>query len=352
MYLRTIKVRSSSGSINEYVRLVEAYRDHGKVKQRTLADLGRKDLLVEILPKLQRFLGGDRADAGEAEDPDILDASTWGPVLAVRALFDQLGLWTILDAALGKAKGVPFADRAFVLVANRLIRPASEHRLAGWLETDFLCDRRGRRFVPNWHQHKRVRVHFQQLEAWYRTLDQLVAAKEKIEVALYHHLRDLFSFKPDLVLYDITSTYFEGAGPADFAKHGHSRDGKPHNVQVIVAVVMVAGWPIAHHVWAGNEVDHTTVGKAIADLHQRFGFNRLVFVGDRGMVTSDNVDAITAGNHGYLVGLKRRRNKKLDRWLAAVDEAKWINCPVGVTAREGRSAAPPGLRKSPRGSPA
>ena len=148
MYLRTVKVRSSSGSINEYVRVVEAYRDNGKVKQRTLADLGRKDLLVEILPKLQRFLGGDRADTAEAEDPDILDASTWGPVLVVRTLFDQLGLWTILDAALGKAKGVPFADRAFVLVANRLIRPASEHRLAGWLETDFLCDRRGRRFVP------------------------------------------------------------------------------------------------------------------------------------------------------------------------------------------------------------
>jgi transposase len=169
-----------------------------------------------------------------------------------------------------------------------------------------------------------------------------VAAKEQIEVALYHHLRDLFSFKPDLVLYDITSTYFEGAGPVGFAKHGHSRDGKPHNVQVIVAVVMVAGWPIAHHVWAGNEVDHTTVGKAIADLHRRFGFNRLVFVGDRGMVTSDNLDAITAGNHGYLVGLKRRRNKKLDKWLAAVDEAKWINCPVGITARE--QAEPPRTR--------
>jgi len=206
--------------------------------------------------------------------------------------------------------------------------------LAGWLETDFVCDRRGRRFVPHWHQHKRVRVHFRQLEAWYRTLDQLVAAKEQIELALYHRLRDLFSIKPELVLYDITSTYFEGAGPIGFAKHGHSRDGKPHNVQVIVAVVMVSGWPIAHHVWAGNEVDHTTVGKAIADLHRRFGFNRLVFVGDRGMVTSDNIEAITAGGHGYLVGLKRRRNKKLDRWLKAVDEAKWIDCPVGITAQE------------------
>ena len=335
MYLRTVKVRSSSGAVNQYVRVVEAYRDNGKVKQRTLADLGRMDLLAEMFPKLRRLLGYDADSRTPREnDLDILDASTWGPVLAVRALFDQLGLWTILDSALGKAKGVPFADRAFVLIANRLTRPASEHGLAGWLETDFVCDRQGRRFVPHWHQHKRVRVHFRQLEAWYRTLDQLVAAKEQIELALYHRLRDLFSIKPELVLYDITSTYFEGAGPAGLAKHGHSRDGQPHNVQVIVAVVMVSGWPIAHHVWAGNEVDHTTIGKAIADLHRRFGFSRLVFVGDRGMVTNDNIDAITAGGHGYLVGLKRRRNKKLDRWLKAVDEAKWINCPVGITAQE------------------
>jgi hypothetical protein len=139
MYLRTVKVRSSSGTVNEYVRLVEAYRDNGKVKQRTLADLGRKDLLAELLPKLQRLLGQDASTEREQnKDLDILDASTWGPILAVRTLFDQLGLWSILDAALGRAKGVPFTDRAFVLVANRLIQPASEHGLAGWLETDRL----------------------------------------------------------------------------------------------------------------------------------------------------------------------------------------------------------------------
>src|SRR5512144_1023298 len=333
MYLRTVKVRSSSGAVNEYVRVVEAYREAGKVKQRTLADLGRKDLLVGLLPKLRRLLGGDTIDA-EAADPDILDASTWGPALAVGALFDQLGLRGILDATLGKAKGVPFTDRAFVLVANRLIQPTSEHGLAGWLETDVVCDRQGRRFIPHWYQRKRVRVGFRQLEAWYRTLDQLVAAKDRIEVALYHRLRDLFSFKPDLVLYDITSTYFEGAGPANFAKHGYSRDGKPQNVQVIVAVVMVAGWPIAHHVWAGNEVDHQTVQQAIRDLHQRFGFNRLIFAGDRGMVTNDNLESITAEGHGYLVGLKRRRNAKLTKWLASLDETKWVSCPVGITARE------------------
>ena len=142
MYLRTVKVRSSSGTLNEYVRVVEAYRDNGKVKQRTVADLGRMDLLAEMFPKLKRLLGYD-TDSGIPLDNelDILDASTWGPVLTLRALFDQLGLWTILDAALGKAKGVPFTDRAFVLIANRLTRPASEHGLAGWLETDFVCDR-------------------------------------------------------------------------------------------------------------------------------------------------------------------------------------------------------------------
>src|SRR5580704_16031625 len=331
MYPRAVKVRSSSGTVNEYVRVVEAYRDGGKVKQRVVADLGRKDLLVEVLPKLRRLLTGE---AHEPADPQFGEAPTWGPVLVVRALFDQLGLWGILDQYLGQAKGVPFADRAFVLVANRLIAPASEHGLAGWLETDFVCDRQGRRFIPHRHQRRRVRVHPRQLDAWYRTLDQLHAAKDRIEVALYHRLRDLFSFKPDLVLYDITSTYFAGAGPAGFAKHGYSRDGKPHNVQVIVRVVMVTGWPIGHHVWSGNEVDHGTVQRAIRDLHQRFGFNRLVFVGDRGMVTDNNITAITSEKNGYLVGLKRRRNKKLNKWLDAIDEAKWTSCPVGMTARE------------------
>ena len=262
MYPRTVKVRSNSGTVNEYVRVVEAYREGGKVKQRVVADLGRKDLLVEVLPKLRRLLAGE-APADPA-DPQFVDAPTWGPVLVVRALFDQLGLWAILDQHLGRAKGVPFADRAFVLVANRLIAPASEHGLAGWLETDFVCDRKGRRFIPHWHQRRRVRVHPRQLDAWYRTLDQLHAAKDQIEVALYHRLRDLFSLKPDLVLYDITSTYFEGAGPHDFAKHGYSRDGKSQNVQVIVGVVMVAGWPIAHHVWAGNRIDHSTVQEVIS----------------------------------------------------------------------------------------
>jgi transposase len=341
MFPRTVKVRSSNGTVNEYIRVVEAFRENGKVKQRVVADLGRKDLLVEMLPKLQRLLAGESADqTDDYAEPHILDASTWGPVLAVRTLFEQLGLWDILNESLGRAKEVPFADRAFVLVANRLIRPASEHALAGWLETDFVCDRRGRRFVPNWHQRNRVRVHSSQLDAWYRTLDQLYKAKERIEEKLYLQLRDLFSFKPELVLYDITSSYFEGAGPVDFAKHGYSRDSKPHNVQVVVGVVMVAGWPIAHHVWPGNRIDHDTVLEVVDDLKKRFGFRRVIFVGDRGMVTAENLEALKRGRHRFVVGLNRRRNAKLKGWLKLLDDTKWVNCPVGITAQE-RQTDPP-----------
>ena len=178
MYPRTVKVPSKNGNVNEYIRVVEAYREDGKVKQRVVADLGRKDLLIEILPKLQRLLGADSgSESSDPAIPHVVDASTWGPVLVVRALFDQLGLWSIFDSQLGKAKGVSFADRAFVLVANRLIQPASEHGLASWLESDFVCDRQGRRFIPHWHQRRRVRVHPRQLDAWYRTLDQLHDAR-------------------------------------------------------------------------------------------------------------------------------------------------------------------------------
>src|SRR5512135_2203566 len=353
MYPRTVKVRSSSGTVNEYVRVVEAYRDGGQVKQRVVADLGRKDLLVDILPKLKRLLGGDVGPEDTTPaDPEIVDASTWGPILAIRSLLDQLGLWSILDQHLGHAKGVPFADRAFVLVANRLIAPTSEHGLAGWFETDFVCDRKGRRFVPHWHRRRRVRVHPRQLDAWYRTLDQLLAAKDRIEVALYHRLRDLFGLKPELVLYDITSTSFEGAGPHDWAQHGSSRDGQPQNVQVSVGVVMVAGWPIAHHVWEGNRIDHSTVQEVISDLRQRFAFGRVVFVGDRGMVTDENIESLTKDQHAFLVGIKRRRNAQLDAWRDAVDDTKWVDCPGGIHARE-RKTDPPRSRAQevPSGSP-
>jgi transposase len=348
MFIRSVKVPSSNGTVHEYVRIVGSVRDNGKVKQKVIANLGRRDTLEAVLPLLNRFLTGQEAPQALAQQLgadgpiEILDASTWGPMLVARHFFDQLGLWQWLDAGRRWPKLLPSEDpdddwvsRVLVLIANRLVRPASEHGLAAWLETDYVCDRRGRRYVPCWKQQGRVQVDLGQLQRWYRTLDHLGLNKDTVEVALYERLRTLFEFDADLVMYDLTSTYFEGHGPPTLAKHGYSRDGKPRNVQVVVGVVMVAGWPIAHHVWAGNTRDSTTVKEVIQDLTRRFRIRRIVFVGDRGMVTESNLAMLQAEEeHGYLVGMTRRRNPEAEALIDRVDEMKWVDCPNGITARE------------------
>ena len=264
-------------------------------------------------------------------------------MLVARSVWHELGLPAVLDRAGGRGvgDGVALADRALVLVANRLCAPTSEHGLARWLETDFVCDRRGRRWLPQWRDdaerrassRPRVRVKFRQLKQWYRTLDQLSARRLAIEEELYLRLRDLFSLKVDCVFYDLTSTYFEGHGPPRLGGHGHSRDGKPRNRQVLVGLVLVDGWPLTHHVFAGNWRDSKTVPDVLDDLETRFGLRRVVFVGDRGMVTAANLARVRDRKHGYLVGLQRRRREAVYRYIERAT-GPWIDCPVGIAARE------------------
>jgi transposase len=348
MFIRAVKVPSSKGTVHEYIRIVAAVRENGKNKQKVIANLGRRDTLEAVLPLLNRFLKGEEEQQqlaqvlGQPGPIEILDASTWGPLLVTRHFFGQLGLWSVLDAGRRWSQLLPGEDpaddwvsRVLVLIANRLVRPGSEHALAAWLETDYVCDRAGRRYLPCWKKQRRVQVDLAQLQRWYRTLDHLLLNKDDIEVALYKRLRTLFDFQADLVMYDLTSTYFEGHGPATLAKHGYSRDGKPRNVQVVVGVVMVAGWPIAHHVWAGNTRDSTTVQTVIQDLGQRFRFRRIVFVGDRGMVTESNLALLQEqDDHGFLVGMTRRQNPEAEALIDRVDEAKWLDCPMGINAHE------------------
>jgi transposase len=142
-----------------------------------------------------------------------------------------------------------------------------------------------------------------------------------------------FSLNVDLVFYDLTSTYFEGHGPEGGARHGHSRDGKPRNHQVLVGLVMIEGWPIAHHVFPGNWRDSTTVAEVLEDLQARLGLRRVVFVGDRGMVTSGNLDWLRRKEQGYVVGLKRRRPPEILRYLQGAS-GRWWECPAGISARE------------------
>ncbi len=316
MFLRSVKAANGQ---HEYLRLVESYRAGDKVKQRVVLHIGRKDLLAPHLDALIRVLQTDSETPRwiAAEQLSTPQAWTWGPVLVARHLFDSLSLGAILDNTTNVLRhGQPLSERVFPLVANRLMRPGSEHALAQWLEDFYVVTRQGRRWVPEWKQCKRVKVSFEQLRLWYETLDDLLAQKPRIETAIWQQLRDLFSLEPELVFYDITSTYFEGKGPAELGRFGYSRDSKPRNRQVLIGVVMMEGWPIAHHVFAGNRLDQTTVLEVVRDLQQRFGLKRVVFVGDRGIMTLRNVDQLRQEQQGYLVGLRRRNRKDIPEYIA------------------------------------
>jgi transposase len=352
MFLRVVRAAGGKGIKHEYVRVVEAYREQGKTRHRTVLNLGRRDLLAAHLDlnKLMRLLHGEAAsdDRVERDGVRAVAAWDWGPMLAAGHVWRELGLEATLDRLTRPERrdAIPLSDRALVLVANRLAAPGSEHGLARWLETDFVCDRAGRRWLAAWRDDAerrtsktpRVRVEMRQLKQWYRTLDQLLERKSDIERALYLTLRDLFSLKVDLVFYDLTSSYFEGAGPPKKGAFGHSRDDKPRNRQVLVGLVLVDGWPIAHHVFQGNWRDANTVPEVLRDLEQRFGLKRVVFVGDRGMVTSHNLDLMRGSGHGYIVGRNRRRSGEVFDYIQSAT-GPWIECPVGITARE--KATPP-----------
>jgi len=335
VFLRSVKAANGR---HEYLRLVESYRQGDKIRQRVVLHVGRKDLLAPHLDALVRLLQADQPDPTwvSTEQVSTPQAWTWGPVRVARHLFDSLSLGPILDGTTPLLRrGQPLSERVFPLVVNRLTRPGSEHALAQWLEDFYVVTAEGSRWMPQWKASRRVKVSFEQLRLWYETLDDVLAGKPQIETALWQELRDLFSIEPELVFYDITSTYFEGQGPAELGRFGYSRDGKPRNRQVVIGVVMMDGWPIAHHVFAGNRLDQTTVGEVVEDLRRRFGLERVVFVGDRGMVTLKNVEQLRQAGQGYLMGLQRRNRQDIPHYIEqAMARDDWQECPAGITASE------------------
>ena len=96
---------------------------------------------------------------------------------------------------------------------------------------------------------------------------------------------------------------------------------------------MIDGWPIAHHVFEGNKRDSSTVAQVVDDIRERFGLRRMVFVGDRGMVTSDNVELLRSLKQGYVVGLNRRRRPEALRYAQRAT-GSWLECPAGISASE------------------
>ncbi len=223
-------------------------------------------------------------------------------------LWDRLQLSSFWKMQLSEARGdVPWAKVLQLLVVNRLIDPGSELRIhRQWflrsamdelLEVDFAAAGKDR---------------------LYRCLDKILAHKD----ALCRHLADrwktLFDTSFDVLLYDLTSTYFEGlCEQIPKAKHGYSRDGRSDCRQVVIALVVTPdGLPLAYEVLAGNTTDKTTLRQFLAKIEQMYGKARRTWVMDRGIPTEATLKEMREAGTQYLVGTPRSMLGKLDQQFA------------------------------------
>jgi transposase len=318
--------------------LVRSVRRNGKIVQETVAQLGELD--AQGRAKARALA---RQITGRGDQRELFEASELGDA-AVAVRLKQLRLersrafgdvwlgWTLwralqLDALcdavlLAGREAVPWSQMASILVIARLCEPSSELHIAeDWYRRTALEDLLG--VSPE-------RVNDDRL---YRALDRLLPHKEAIEQHLVKRLGELFDLSYDLLLYDVTSTYFEGLAAGNpLAQRGHSRDHRPDCKQVCIALVVTReGMPLGYEVFAGNRVDVTTVEEIVEAMEARYGIANRVWVMDRGMSSAENVAWLQQTKRRYLIGAPKSELKKWSRELA---EAKdWRTVRGGVEAK-------------------
>lgn len=263
MYIATVPNRDSPPAI----LLRESYRDHGKVKTRTLANLSSwPPAQVEALRTVLK--GGTVTGALDASF-EIIRSLPHGHVAAVVGTLRRLGLTELLDRRRSRSR-----DLCEAMIAARVIDPKSKLATAVGLSA-----------AQETSLGEVLELGDLDEDDLYRALDWLLEQQAHVEDQLAkRHLAD-----GELVLYDVTSTYFEGRH-CPIAKLGYSRDGQPHRPQIVIGLLTnAAGCPVAIEVFEGNTGDPSTVASQIEKLRTRFGLKRVVFVGDRGMVTSARI---------------------------------------------------------------
>jgi len=337
VYLRH-SVRRKDGKTHTYWRLVRSVRRHGKVVQETVAQLGELDAEGRAKARaLARLITG-RADQRELfESPDVEDAPVavrlkqlrlergraFGDVWLGWTLWRALRLDALCEQVLEPGReAVPWAQVAAILVIARLCEPSSELHIAeDWYRRTALEDLLGV---------SAERIDDNRL---YRALDELLPHKHAIEQHLVRRLGELFDLSYDLLLYDVTSTYFEGLAAGNpLAQRGHSRDHRPDCKQVCIALVVTReGMPLGYEVFPGNRVDVTTVEEIVEAMEARYGIANRVWVMDRGMSSAENIEWLQQTKRRYLIGAPKSELKKWSQALA--DEKDWRKVRPGVEAK-------------------
>ena len=310
MYVRTKRVTSGAKTY-EYLALCESFREGGHVRQRVIANLGRKDLLdpkdIDAMLRALDPLAGQAVVLDTADDSQGLVATLqYGPMPILRRLWEDLGIGPLLrKAVVERAISAPLEQAAFAMVAARFMHPASKRdTFRNWLDSVYAPD-----------------LHDISLHHLYRALDLIERNIGRIERTQWGRVRTIWNPCVDLVLTDTTNTYLYGGKHASLAQYGKSKEKRYDRKIVSVGLLVTRdGVPIGHEVFPGNTHDAKAFTALMASLKGRFQIGRVMLCADRGMVSDEILAALREEKVEYVVG-SRMTNKaetalsyKGERW--------------------------------------
>jgi transposase len=338
MFLKRLE-RRKNGKKHTYWALVESIRTARGSRHRIVAYLGElkkseRNGWAQLCRKLSQE---QRPEPSLFDPPHYDDPADDEPVLVklkgvrLQRLRDfgdvwlALGLWRLLglDRLLSRLmprgnEAVPWPVVAAILTIARFCEPSSELHIADtWYRRTALEDLLG------------VAVDQVNDDRLYAGLDHLLPHKAAIERHLKERLGDLFDLEYDLLLYDVTSTYFEGECKGNpMAKRGYSRDSRPDCLQVCIGLVVTKdGIPLGYEVFDGNTNDSTTVETIVAAMEAKYGRANRIWVMDRGMISEDNLRLIRERGGSYIVGTPKAMLRRFEEYLV---DKEWHEVQAGV----------------------
>jgi transposase len=336
MYLR-YTIRKKDGKVHRYWSLVRSVRIGRRVIQQTVAQLGELDERGRIQAReLARHLIGTPERAQLFNDGSenlslpvrlkgirVERSCRFGDVYLALALWRGTGLEHVCEQLLPNGKErIAWAKMAAVLVTARLCEPSSELHIAeDWYRRTALADL--------------LQLADEEInkDRLYRALDHLLAHKSALEAHLSKRCGELFATENEVLLYDVTSTYFEGQAEANpQAQRGYSRDHRPDCKQVCIAVVVTCdGFPLGYEVFAGNTHDSRTLQSIVTTMEGRHGVIGRVWIADRGMASSGNLAWLRDSGRRYIIGAPKSELKKFAAELATTDD--WRTVQEGVAVK-------------------
>lgn len=341
--------KRKSGKQHCYFSLVESVRTSRGPQHRTLAYLGELNSAAEATwrrtvqvfnrdgssQQLELFASNEPAlPSGENVVQVVLDRVHWerprdfGEVWVARFLWRLLGLGALLEGNMpGGDEQVPWHEVAFILAAARLIAPSSELAIEEHIYPRTALD-----------DIVGVPVEKVNKDRLYRGLDHLLPHKEICEEHLKKRMGQLFQEPFDILLYDLTSTYFEGLAEANpSARRGYSRDHRPDCVQLVIGLIVTkSGLPIGYEVFPGNRSDATTLEDMVAKLDPTHSASN-IWIFDRGVASDENLDGLRAFGAKYLVGTPRTMLREVEAELL---DQNWKQVREGIDVK--KVAAPDG----------